>query len=209
MAGKTFTAFQLLGQVAHPQMPATVLVAKPADAEVDRWKTRLGYQETDTWPPRRKLLQPRPPGYVVWPRHSFTDAEADEKHMHDVFQRAITHNYGHPPAITFCDELFRLNQIGLGKNVDAVLTGGSGMHSALWFATQKPSGTQRVAISSFAYNSPTWLFLAYDPDERNRKRYGEIGGVDPRLIEYTTRNLQKHEFFIFHRDSGGVCTIGA
>lgn len=207
MAGKTYLSFQLLGHVATPQVPVTALVAKPRDQEVDKWKERLGYEETATWPPKRKLFAPKPSGRLVWPRHG-QDAEANEERMKDVFGRAMMHNYTHPPCITFADELYRLSQIGLHKEIDAMLTGGAGMRSALWFAMQKPSGTARVSVSTFCYGSPTWLFLAYDPDERNRQRYGEIGGIDPKLIERTTQGLQRHEFFVFHRDSGGVCTIG-
>jgi hypothetical protein len=208
LAGKTYTAFQLLSHVATPEAPATCLVAKPRDSEVDRWKEQIGFQESDNWPPRRRFFSPKPPGHVIWPRHG-TDAARNEEHMKDVFGRAIMHNYMHGPGITFADELYRLSQIGLHKEIDAMLTGGAGMRAALWYGTQKPSGTARVSVSTFAYNSPTWLFLSYDPDERNRRRYQEIGGVDPKLIEAATVSLPRFNWFVFHRDSGGVCTIGA
>lgn len=209
LAGKTFTAFQLLGHVATPACPAACLVAKPADGTVDWWGKRLGYRETPAWPPPRRPFAGKPAGWLVWPKHSLTDPKKDQEHLRAVFSKTMTWNYGHGPNITFADELYRLSQIGLGDEIDAQLTGGSGMHAPLWYGTQRPAGSARVAVSSFAYNSPTWLFLSYDPDERNRKRYAEIGGVDPRLIEITTQNLPRHHWFVFHRDSGGICTIGA
>ncbi len=68
----------------------------------------------------------------------------------------------------------------------------------MWGATQKPSH-----IPLWAYSQADHLFIAYDPDLENRKRYDEIGGVDPGLVRHVVGQLDKERFqFLYIRRKG-------
>jgi hypothetical protein len=82
----------------------------------------------------------------------------------------------------------------LNDQLEEFLTAGGGMNASCWLAGQKPSGTVGGGhLTSFAYNAPTHLFLGHDPDERNVKRFSEIGGVDPKLVAGVVSNLRIHQ----------------
>jgi len=54
------------------------------------------------------------------------------------------------------------------------------------------------------YSNAKHLFLARDPDEASRRRYGEIGGIDRRQVEAIVMRLRRHEFLWINRgDSDG------
>jgi hypothetical protein len=210
-AGKTTFAFQLLEHTPS-WLPAEVLVMKPRDRVVSANAARLGLRETPTWPPQRKLsdyVNGKPNRYVCWPRHS-GDPVVDNDHLRDVFRRAVLHRYQAGDGICFADELYGLSvELGLYTETEAMLTRGGGMGAGLWYATQKPSGTQHGGISTFAYNSPTWMFLARDPDKRNRERFGEMEVGNPREIENLTMNLPQYNWLCINRDGPYFCTVGA
>jgi hypothetical protein len=213
-AGKTTFAFQLLEHTPS-WIPAEVLVMKPRDRVVSANAARLGLRETPVWPPHKKLGDylswsgEQPNRYVVWPRHSM-DPQRDNEHMYDVFRSAILHRYREGDGITFADELYGLSvELGLYTETESMLTRGGGMGAGLWYATQKPSGTNRGGISTFAYNSPTWMFLARDPDKRNRERFGEMEVGDPKKIEEWVMGLPKFHWLCINRDGPYFCTVGA
>jgi hypothetical protein len=56
------------------------------------------------------------------------------------------------------------------------------------------------------YSQAQHLFLHNDPDERARKRFDEIGGVDPKVVRNTISKLDKHEWLYIRRD-GPVMAI--
>jgi hypothetical protein len=209
-AGKTTFAFQLLEHTPD-WIPAEVLVMKPRDRVVSANAQRLGLREVSTWPPPKRwgLLSTNENRHVVWPKHSF-DPQQDNENMHDVFRRAILSRYREGDGICFADELYGLSvELGLYTETEAMLTRGGGMGAGLWYATQKPSGTQKGGISTFAYNSPTWMFLARDPDKRNRERFGEMEVGDPRDIENLTMQLPQYNWLCINRDGPYFCTVGA
>lgn len=189
--GKTRLAFQLLDSLKD-HIPATVLVMKPRDATPAEWTRRLGYKEIPLWPPHSPWpWENRPPGYTLWPRQSLTDIDADNKHMSEQFKRALLHAYRKGDQIIFADEVYGLvAELGLATELTALWTRGSGMGAGLWASTQKPSGTQRGgSIPTFMYSASTHLFLGRDPDKRNTDRFGEIGGVDPKIVSDIVRRL--------------------
>lgn len=87
------------------------------------------------------------------------------------------------------------------------------MGVGLWAATQKPSGTQGKGVPGFMYSNSHHLFLSFDPDKRSRQRYGEIGGVDPKLLEELVTQLKRYQFVYINRgdEKGGpyICVIDA
>jgi hypothetical protein len=78
------------------------------------------------------------------------------------------------------------------------------MGTAIWTGSQKPTH-----IPLWAYNQAEHLFLAYEPDARARKRYDEIGGIDPYIVEDAVLDLDRHEFLYIRRDGPVICKITA
>ena len=210
IAGKTTLMFALL-QHTDPEIARTVLCMKHSDRVVAGWTRRLDYQETPQWPPRRRLTQMHPAGYTLWPCQSLTDPEADNAHLAAQFTRAITHNRSHAPSITFADEVYGLlAELNLRTLLTAVVTRDSGAGHGLWYATQKPSGTQGISIPGFFFNSAEHMFLSKDGEERNRARYGEIAcGIDPRSIERETLKLAPYSWLYIRRSGPQWAVIDA
>jgi hypothetical protein len=193
--GKTRMAGDLLADLAG-EIPATILVMKPRDKTPAAITRALGYKEIASWPPPpRWPFQAAPPGYTLWPKQSLTDIEADNAHLKSEFSKALYHVYGTGDQIIFADEVYGLvAELGLARELTMLWTRGGGMGAGLWAATQKPSGTQHGgSIPTFMYSASTHLFLGKDTDERNRNRFGEIGGVDPREISELVRTLPVHK----------------
>jgi hypothetical protein len=192
--GKTHTAFSLLRQVAGPGLPGLALVMKPRDPEPARWTRELGWREVGYWPPpARWPWQAAPSGYTLWPRQSLRDIEADEALLAEQFGRALGHAYQHGDMIVFADEVQGLCELRLQKHLRALWTRGRAMGAGLWCATQKPSGDQGgPPVPTYLYSAPSHLFLGRDPDRRNRDRFSEIGGVDPRIIHEAVAGLRLH-----------------
>lgn len=189
--GKTHMNFQLL---QHTPIPATVLVMKPRDAVPAEWTQRLGYKEVQKWPPSKPWpWQEKPPGYTLWPKQSLTDLDADDNLLRTQFEKALLHAYRNGDQIVFADEVGGLCDLRLQKHLKALWMRGAGMGAGLWAATQKPSGDQGgPAVPTHMYSAATHLFLGYDRTKRNRERFGEIGGVDGRLVEETVMSLRLH-----------------
>lgn len=206
-AGKTTTAFRLLQAIASPELPATVLVMKHRDKNVAKWTRDLGFRETPGWPPERKVADLRifggtkPPGHTLWPPQTLTDVDADNARLEAEFTKAIQHNRMNTPSITFADELYGLiAELNLRKLLTAVVTRDGVAGHGMWYASQKPSGTQGVSIPGFFFNSAEHMFLGRDGEERNRVRYGEIGcGISPAEIERQTLKLDPFSWLYIRR----------
>lgn len=216
IAGKTTTGFSLLDSVVTPDMPATVLCMKHRDRTVARFTRRLGFREIPEWPPKPlfKEMEPfgqKPRGYTLWPKQSLSNVEADNTHLAAEFQKAIVHNRLHVPSITFADELYGLMaELELRKLLTAIITRDSGADHGLWYATQKPSGTQAVSMPGFVFNSAEHMFLAKDGDERNRARYGEIScGISPSSIDREVLKLEPFSWLYIRRSGPHWAVIDA
>lgn len=215
VSGKSTLGFALLEAVRriNPDIAPTILCMKHRDRVVAHWTKRLGFRETPAWPPVKKLAElppfgSKPPGYTLWPPQTLTNVEADNKRLAIEFGRAITHNRKNTPSITFADELYGLlaelsgikDVPSLRPLLTAVVTRDSIAGHGLWYASQKPSGTQGISIPGFFFNSAEHMFLAKDGEERNRKRYAEIAcGIDPREIERETLRLDRFSWLYIRR----------
>jgi hypothetical protein len=212
--GKTHLAYQLLGETAHPELQACVIVMKPRDETVDKWNRRLKFKVVRDWPPTKiaGMITKRPSGYVLWPKESEDPDETDARHYR-IFRRAILDLYYHAVSkksltksvgkITFADEVVSLeDELGLRPELQRVWSKGRSMSDGLWGASQRPA-----YISRFAYQAHH-LFLGNDPDEDVQKRYGEIGGgIDKELVRALCANLKDKQFVYIHRDSKSICIV--
>jgi hypothetical protein len=213
IAGKTTLLMYLLGHVVSPEIPATVLVMKHRDRTVAGWTRRLDFQETPLWPPRRELRRglAKPPGYTLWPRQTLSNPELDNEHLGKQFRAAITHNRRHVPSITVADEIYGLiAELNLKTLLTSVITRDAGADHGMWYASQKPSGTQGVSMPGFLFNNAEHMFLSKDGEQRNRTRYGEIAcGIDPREIEKETLKLDPYSWLYIRRSGPRWAVIDA
>jgi hypothetical protein len=200
-AGKTHLSMQLMN-AATPHVRKVLLCMKPKDKTVAGWTGKLGYKEVSAWPPLKRLWQSEPPGYTVWPKHTF-NPDIDEAHLRDVFRRTILDCYAKGNSLLNLDEIYGLCvELGLTKEIIAVLTRGGGMGCGAFVCSQRPSGTQQGSIPGPVLSQPYHIFLANESDARQRQRYGEIsGGFDPEFINATTLNLRRYEFLYLNADS--------
>jgi hypothetical protein len=195
-AGKTFIAYQC-AQVAirqNPQLDFTSLMPKPRSPETVKWARVLGLKETPEWPPQRWPLQDKPPGYVLWPRHR-KDLPVEQRRALVAAQlrKCLSSHYWKGNCIVFADDIYVAAVLmGLNPECEEFYTAGRENNAGLWGANQKPSGTLGGgSVTTFSYNAPTHLLFGKDTDQRNIRRFGEIGGgIDPREIEAIVRNLR-------------------
>lgn len=77
------------------------------------------------------------------------------------------------------------------------------MGCGVWAASQRPAYIPRLA-----YSMAEHLFLADDPDLQTRKRYAEIGGIDPKAVIQVLADLPKYHFLYFRRTGRRWCIVG-
>lgn len=196
--GKTHLAYQCLDSAMrqNPSLRVASLMPKSSDDAASAWAKSLGLKETRDWPPRKRWWEDKPRGYIVWPEHDPNlDAAADREQVGNILRKAMHQQYWAGDSITFADDIHVIAVLmGLNAEAEQFWTAGRSSGAGLWSANQKPSGTLNSgSVSSFSYNAPTHLFLGKDSDERNIKRFGEIGGVDPREVEGVVRNLKLYQ----------------
>lgn len=209
-AGKSYLGWQLLESALRPSLRATAFCMKPRDRTVAHWQRELGFKETPAWPPpSRWFWQQKPAGHTLWPRHTF-DPESDDPHLRAELRKLMLSSYKRGDCILWLDEIYGLiAELGLQKELLALLTRGGVMNCGVWMATQKPSGTQAAGIPGFVFNSPTHMFLSKDNVKQNRQRYGDLAGdFDPKLIERISLQLRPFEFLYLH-SAGHMCVVGA
>src|SRR5271168_1785533 len=78
--GKTRLKYQLLKKAMelNPGLRVKVTIPKRVVIEAPAWNRALGLKETPVWPPpKRRLWDPRPAGYAVWPKHLLGTPDED------------------------------------------------------------------------------------------------------------------------------------
>jgi hypothetical protein len=204
--GKTRLKYQLLAKTMelNPGLRVKVTIPKRRDSEAARWNAALGLKETAAWPPPKPRFWETPPqGYAVWPKHLLGTVDEDpdmvlarnRAHIMSVMKAAALDSYQVGNTIHDADDIYSQAVIlGMNEFFSEMLTNGRTEGCGLWGANQKPSGTREGSVTSFFYNAPSHLFLGMDLDERNRDRFGEIGGVDRRYVSRVVQGLRIHQF---------------
>jgi len=211
-AGKTYLGFQLLNASISKERPGVVLVMKPRDKTVVDFMTKYKLRRVKHWPPpivRRKLDKPR--GWVLWP--PLGDFDRDDEVLRSEFDRCFRESYvqaarrnGEPRAL-FVDEVVGVaKELRLEASLNRLWMRGRSLGIGLWAATQRPFHAPLLA-----YQAPEHLFIAKEPDKRNRQRLGEIGGFDSDLIESivdpATGVLGNHQFLYLGREEHVMAII--
>ena len=221
-SGKTELLNGLLARSATPQLQSLYLMLKPHDSTMDKFIREHGHKVVQRFPEGRRLMwwERKPPGYVVWPHGTASvDPDEDEERMAWTFIRAMHHAYNHThrkrpvPYIVVADEGVELDELAtestrkirVARWTNALHARGRSMGTGMWTGTQRPAG-----LNLKAYNGAIHLFLAREDDERNRKRFGEIGGFDPRLISATAAQLPDFHFLALRKRPGhrAICIVG-
>jgi hypothetical protein len=182
--GKTHLLWQLLDSAMrqHPELRVVTLMPKSRDPATRRWAEQLGLQVIDAWPPPGRLpFQARPRGYVLWPRHPA-----------GILRAGLDGQFTRGGGITVADDMHELALIGLNPEIEEHLTAGAGGGAGLWVANQKTSGTREAGVSTFAYSAPTHILLGHEPIGENRRRFADIGNVEPGMVATTVASLRIH-----------------
>jgi hypothetical protein len=202
-AGKTTLAFELLEKTVAKEVPGIVLVQKRKDETLTRWTEHLkakGWIQTKVWPPNP--LRKQAVGYILWPLHS-RDPDATNERLRGIFRRALLDSYNKGNRILFADETYYLSdRLDLDDELIQIWAQGAGMGCGLWAATQRPA-----YIPLWGYSMAEHLFLANDPDKRARIRYGEIGGINPRFVEWQVERLPKYHWLYIRRTGPECCIV--
>lgn len=197
--GKSYFLWQML-QYALPRLENVrfcSLMPKPRDPATSLWAPQLGLRTIERWPPPSTMpWQDKPAGYVLWPKHlKNVQPRQNWDHLRDRMQPALLEQFWKGDSLTFQDDAHTAAvRLDLNPQFEQMLTDGGAMHSGLWLANQKPSGSVvSGSLTSFAYSQPTHLVFGHDPDARNIRRMSEIGGVDPELVAHTVQRLPIHQ----------------
>jgi hypothetical protein len=210
--GKTELAFTLLEYTASPELPAYVSVSKPMDPVSSKWGEKLGYRRVPVYPipPKFKELIPdqRPSGYLIWPDMSDPDTAA--LNAQRVTEKLINGVYAGGAKKKYCilvldDTVTKSKVLGLDRQMVMVLTMAGAMGVGGWFFVQKPTGAGNTALWSFSQSDH--LFIARDPDKRNRERYTEIGGFDSKQVERICLTLERYQFLYLEREHRYMCIV--
>jgi energy-coupling factor transporter ATP-binding protein EcfA2 len=203
--GKTTLGYQLLQRSINPKLPCLSIIVKPKSPTATKWNKELGLRVVKEWPPLPSVWQPRkPPGWCLWPRHTF-DPDKDDYNLWKQCRSALLDSYKRGNRIVFGDEVYGLaTELKLHRELVTIWSRGREMGTGLWAASQKPSH-----IPLWAYSQASHLFLYFDPDERARERFGEIGGVDPRTVERAVMGLSEHQCLYIRRKGGAMCVVDA
>jgi hypothetical protein len=188
--GKTTLCHQMLLVTASPDHQCILLAGKPPmrDPVMNKAAERLNLVIVENWPPTalEQYKGRKRNGYVLRPRQTLRDLDADKQNVSTNFRRAMLHNYASSkPVITVSDEAHLIqNEYGLRKEYEAPLMRGA-PHNSQWSLIQRGRH-----MSYLAYDAPEWILIAYDPDVENQKRYADIGGVEPRHLRTVLPTLR-------------------
>lgn len=202
-SGKTTVAYELLNEVATPELPAIVLVMKPRDPVVKDFSKSTGFRTTQRWPPiinrayneKGGGLGKRQRGWVFWPKHSLRDIRRDDAMLAREFRKVLDESYRKGNRIVFADEIVGLSkELNLEDELNAIWMRGKSMGTGMWAATQRP-----FHAPLNMYSQSEHLIMFKDPDKRSVDRFKEIGGVEPEFVESAVRRLKLHEFLYIGR----------
>lgn len=191
--GKTTLCIECLHVVINPQFKCLILAGKPPgrDPGLLEWAPKyLNLRVVQEWPPEWSPKDKRRNGWVLHPRQKMENAKEDDAELSRQFSKGIMWAFRQTkhPIITVADEAYQVqHDLKLKDVYEKPLLRGA-PHNAMW------SLLQRGAYASYlSYNAPEHIFIAYDPDQSNQQRYGEIGGVDPKKVASIVGSLKTGE----------------
>jgi hypothetical protein len=190
--GKSRLCFQLLGQCINPDHQVISLHGKiqGRDPVVGAAAKKYNLRVVPTLPShtRQRLDRKRRfNGYIVVPLEKPGDPDEETRKLHDAFKSAIHQNYRTTGrnTITHINEAHQIQQeLKLKTDVEAPLMRG-GPDNAVWNEAQRGR-----YLSYHTYSAPEHIFVFYDDDSDNRRRYSDFGCADPEEIFWITSHLK-------------------
>jgi hypothetical protein len=153
-------------------------------------------------------------GYIIAPLVKPSNVADETEKLHSAFTRAISQNYRtvKHKTITHINEAHQVQaELKLKEDVEAPLMRG-GPDNAVWQEAQRGR-----YLSYHTYSAPEHIFIFLDPDSDNRKRYADLGVMDPKELYYLSSNLRTKrvadgrtisECLYIRRGSGDVYVVG-
>lgn len=196
--GKTHLAFDMAEVVTGPDNPFLMLVKKPRDKLIDQRGRAMGLRQLDDWPPPVwHRLQAKPPGWVLRPPTNYRDIKASNAHKAAVFRRAILDTYERGGRVLFTDDAYGLAEIlKLRPELIEAWTEFRSQPASIWSAFQRAAG-----VPLWAYQAEH-LLLFKEADKAGRRRFAEIGGIDPDLLAWHNVRLAQHQAMHITRTGG-------
>lgn len=190
--GKSTLCFQCLGEVISPDHPVISLHGKikGRDPVIGKAAKRYHLRVVPELPSTQRQLFDRKRkwnGYIIIPLEKPGTPAEEEARLQDAFRHAISTNYQTTKrnTITHINESHQIqSDLSLKKDVEAPLMRG-GPDNAVWNEAQRGA-----YLSYHTYNAPEHIFIFYDPDAQNRKRYSDMGCADPMEVMELTSNLK-------------------
>lgn len=214
--GKTKLAFDLLEEVATPDLPAYVAVSKPTDKVTREEGTRLGFRFTNDWPVAKtwnEVFNGPPPGYVIWP--DFGDINTDFDNAAMITARLMADRYtasarGEKRSagiLVMDDTMVKAKIMGLDNQMTTILAMAGAMHIGLWVFIQKPTDSGRTTL--WAYENADHGFFAPGGDEKMLDRYAQIAGSQGKTLKTVVPKLARYQFFYLDKANGFICVVDA
>lgn len=191
--GKSTLCFQLLGRVVSPDMRVTSLHGKIGgrDPVIPRAARHCGLRVVSELPGKYRTRWDRKHGkarngYMLVPLASPGNPSEENEKLESEFRRALERNYrSRDKTITHINESHQVQQeLRLRELCEAPLMRG-GPDNAEWNEAQRGR-----YLSYHTYSAPEHLFVFYDDDRDNRKRYSDFGCADPDEVMWHTSHLQ-------------------
>jgi hypothetical protein len=190
--GKSTLCYQCLGEVITPDHQVVSLHGKikGRDPVIGRAAKRYHLRVVPELPSssRQKFDRKRRwNGYIVVPLEHPQAPVVEKKLLTDAFRNCIHSNYRTTKrnTITHVNEAHQVQaELKLKEDIEAPLMRG-GPDNAVWNEAQRGR-----YLSYHTYSAPEHIFVFYDDDADNRKRYSDFGCADPDEIFWITTNLR-------------------
>jgi len=207
--GKTHLAFDMAEVITSPDNPFLMLVKKPRDKLIETRGKAMGLRRLDRWPPPawHRLAGAKPRGWLVWPETNYSDIKASNAHKANVFRAAILDTYKRGHRLMFTDDAYGLSEIlKLRLEMIEAWTEFRSQPAGFMSAFQRAAG-----VPLWSYQAEH-LCLFKETDKQGRRRFAEIGGVDPDLLAWHNQRLLQHQFLHVTRTGGpgggpSVCIV--
>lgn len=189
--GKTKLVGQMLIVCAGPHLQAILLhgKVKGRDDTIKQMSKAADMRITPKWPPSWRPHDRNSRGWILLPLTKPGGSPQEENdRLRTEYKKAIQENYHAKrkhPRITVVNEALQTHvDLKLKLDCEQILARGR-PDSGIWHEIQRGRH-----VSYLCYDQPEWIIVFKDPNEDNRKRYAEIGDIDPRYMEYLCEGLQ-------------------
>lgn len=214
--GKTRLAFDLLGSVATPELPAYVVVSKPTDPVTEEEGKRYDFRFVRDWPVPARVqdyINGRPRGFVIWPQFGEINEDMDRaaritaRFMADRYSASARKEKRSAGIMVMDDTMVKAKIMGLDKQMVTILAMAGAMKIGLWVFVQKPTDSGRTTL--WAYENGDHFFIAKGGDARMLQRYAEIAGDKGPIIKAVVPTLERYQFVYFEQSHGYICIVDA